>query len=206
MATIGVTAKSLTGIQNRSSGRRPGRRPRPASRPTSSAASRRAVAARSASPGSALPPGKLTSPLWWPSRAGPLGQDDLGVAGRRPGRAATRTAAGRRRGRRPEPRPRGARRRRRASARPAAGRATGTGTGQARGRIVEPHVRRVDTASGDVERHERQLTSSPPSRSRFGRRSMSGTSSALAPPAPPRRRRPDSGRRRVRASRRAPAR
>ena len=37
----------------------------PASRPISSAASRRAVAAMSASPGSARPPGKLTSPLWW---------------------------------------------------------------------------------------------------------------------------------------------
>ena len=37
------------------------------SRPISSAASRSAVADGSASSGSALPPGKLTSPLWWPS-------------------------------------------------------------------------------------------------------------------------------------------
>ena len=66
-ATTGVTSKSLTGIHIRSS--RPTIRTpaATASRPTSSFASRKAVAAASASSGSALPPGKLTSPEWWPS-------------------------------------------------------------------------------------------------------------------------------------------
>jgi len=62
MATIGVTRKSLTGIQNGSSVPTTRTPAAAGSRATSSAASRSAVAASSASPGSALPPGKLTSP------------------------------------------------------------------------------------------------------------------------------------------------
>ena len=66
-ATIGAIRKSLTGIQTVSSRPMTRHPAAAASRPTSSAASRRAVAASSRHAGSALPPGKLTSPLWWPS-------------------------------------------------------------------------------------------------------------------------------------------
>jgi len=63
IARTGVTRKSLTGIQKASSWPMIRTPAAAASRPTSSAASRSAVAAASWSMASALPPGKLTSPL-----------------------------------------------------------------------------------------------------------------------------------------------
>ena len=76
IATTGVMRKSLTGMKTSSSAPTTRTPAAPASRPISSPASRSAVAAGSGVAGSALPPGKLTSPLWWPSYAAPLGQDD----------------------------------------------------------------------------------------------------------------------------------
>ena len=62
IATTGVTRKSLTGIQTRSSGPTTRTPAASASSPTSSAASRSAVATRVGVAGLGLPPGKLTSP------------------------------------------------------------------------------------------------------------------------------------------------
>ena len=113
--------------------------------PTSSAASRSAVAARSASSGSALPPGKLTSPLWWPSRVARSVRTTRAIAvlvrveqdehaGRAPGRPRSAAAAAGAAARPADDD--------RASA-PSAGAGSGSGSVASRSTdVVEPHRRR----------------------------------------------------------------
>ena len=96
IATTGVTRKLLTGIQNGSSVPTIAHaRPRPASSPISSAASRSAVATRSASASSARPPGKLTSPRVVAAAGRPLDEDDPAASPSASGTTRTSTAAGR---------------------------------------------------------------------------------------------------------------
>ena len=189
-ATTGVTVKLLTGIHCISSTPSDPDAGLRRSRPTSSAASRSAVATRSASPGSARPPGNETSPLVVPAAVDPLGQDQ---PWRRRPRRARRARA---------PRPDRADASSRASG---AGRRASPSREHRDQRLRAPGQRvgqRLEAADRLLEAHAggRSLTSSPP----FGPWSLVGRREVerAAAPGPT-----GSGRRRgrARASRRSDA-